>query len=253
MSRGQLDFCDVCGDHTLRSQLVKTQVRWLRAAGSNHFPYSLYNSTYWTCDATDKLEISAGNWEARCRVADDNTVTEVNGEQTWDGTDKTFRLISPIDISGWTSLCMSANVSAYHASITPSMTVKLGCCNSDGSTKYVQRTWTYRGGNRCWFTATIADLVSDGVTSSAAYFYIEVTTDGYWHITNLQLEDDATSPGEFIYNTDGAAVEYSSETPLTSIRKVCKDCRETLQRESQLTGTPRKEPIETVRVMIQEN
>ena len=247
----QLDFCDVCGDHTHKVDLVRTQMRYLRPAGQNRFPWDKYHATYWACDASDKSTISIGPWVSRCRVNDDNTVTEIDGYQTWDG-DGTFRLIDSIDISGWTNLTMSASVGPYHASEDPELTVVMGCCNSDASVKYSQRTWTIKNDQRCWFTATVADLVTDGVTSSAAYFYIDVTNDEYWYVSNLQLEADVSSPGTFVPNETGASSVVTEQTEL-SVVKTCKKHREKLVRDSKLIGTPRTDDEGPIRVVIQEN
>ena len=42
----QLDRCEVCGNKTHRSNLVRTQVEFLRVKSENYFTYSYYDGSY---------------------------------------------------------------------------------------------------------------------------------------------------------------------------------------------------------------
>ena len=81
----QLDRCEVCGNKTHRSNLVRTQVEFLRVKSENYFTYSYYDGSYWVVDtAVDASTISFGTQldETRLSLADDNTFSTTNGIQT---------------------------------------------------------------------------------------------------------------------------------------------------------------------------
>jgi hypothetical protein len=262
----QQDRCDVCGRNVHRKDLIRTQVRFLNAAGQNYFVTSTYDSTNWACNGTDKGNIAIGpNGDAETvsiSIADGSAVTERNGEQTWSGSAKDFRSITAVDVSGATTFCVSAEIGPWfpassgdsefdggHAAQTGEVTVAMGLCDADGNNKALQRTWTaQRSQARVWFQMNVADIASP-LASSGIYVYFTITLSAsgpYWYVTSMQLEKNVTSPGVF-KPTTGAAVDITDTKTLT-VRKVCPRCREPLLRESQQFGRPRTEvesPIPT--------
>ena len=231
----QLDRCSVCGLKVHRRDLVRTQVEFLAAEASNYLTYSTYNTSGWATDGsiTDRSTISVGPYadRARVRVADDNTLTEILGSQTWSGSGY-FYSSSAIDASSWDSLVFSADVGPYHRSTAPSTVFTLALCDSDGTNAETLSTFTTKGDIRAWGTINIADLPA-GKTSSTLYFRISVVpqTDQYWWVDRLQVEKDATKLGTFV-PTSGSSVDRN-DTSMMTMRKVCTNCRERILSKSE--------------------
>ncbi len=254
----QLDYCDVCGSVIHRKDLVRTQVRYASPDAQNYFTYSEYNTNLWTVDtASDAGAISVGSQNGlRCRFkvpytesspGTGMTLTEAYGSQTWTGAG-VFRSNTSVDMSGATNIVFSAHAGPYQANSDPSTVFAMGSCDSDGSNKLLQRTWTIKGSQRIWFTMATADITD----SSAAYFYISVTpaTGKKWWIEDLQLEKDETTPQTFIKTTGSTYDEVESQKMTT--RVVCPDCKEPLQNIKTGIGKPRTEVEHPIGTDMQE-
>ena len=241
----QIDRCDVCGNKHQKSNLVRTQVEYLDEAGENYFVYSSYDGTHWVCDASDAGSISAGVRcdDVRYRVNDDNTRTLVNGVQTWEGNG-TFRQTSDaIDGTGSYSL-VSAHVGPQEYNSSPSMTVKMGFCDSDGNNKNLVKTWTINTATRVWLNIDYATVAAYGAGENFVYF--EVTNAGNWWIDELQYETVSSAtqkPGNF-RRTSGATNVLTTDTPSLATRKVCPSCFEVVLRKSEKYGRKSEKPVE---------
>ena len=224
----QSDRCDVCGSRTRKIDLVRTNVDFLAAAGSNYFLYSSYNSSFWTVDtAVDAGLISIGPFadNARIVIGDDNSRTEAYGSQTWTGSG-VLRSTTAVDASTWTSLVFAADIGPYQRETSPSTTFTLGLCDSDGSNKEQLSSWTVTGNQRAWYTLNIADVPA-GKSAAALYFYVSVVALGKkWWIDRIQLIKDAVSINSeaFVPTAGGSADRV--DTPMMTVRKVCRDCFE---------------------------
>lgn len=239
----QLDRCGVCGKKTHKKDLVRTQVRYKRPEGENHFSYSYYDGSFWTTNATSSGNISSGpeGDKERASVSLDNTVTSVFGSATFTGNNKLFRSTTGVDVSDWTSLIFSAEVGP-HFDTQAEMTIALGYCDTDGNNQTTLKTWTAKSGRQVWATVNISSIA--GVSTSAVCFFINITgldaTDKYY-IDWLQLEKNRSTVGPY-FRTSGTA--YSTrvyEAKLMTAPKVCQSCRETLLKESEQYGRPRTE------------
>jgi len=251
----QLDRCDVCGRKIHKKNLVSTNVAFLAAEASNYALYSSYNSSFWTVDtSSDSGVISIGPYADRSRVSvdDSNTSTEILGSQTWEGAG-TLRSSTGIDASAWTSLVFAADIGPYERETIPKTVFALGLCDSDGSNKEAQASFSLRGSIRAWFTINIADLPS-GKDSSDLYFYINATPDttgNQWWADRLQVEKDATKLGTFA-PTSGTAVDRTDTASMT-MRNVCANCREPLLSKSERYGRVAEQRTdEPITVDIQE-
>ena len=222
----QLDRCDVCGVKIHKHKLVRSNMDFLAAAGSNYLTYSSYSASGWTVDtATSAGVISIGPYADRARVSvsDSNTLTEVLGSQTWLGSG-VLRSTAGVDASSWTSLVFAADVGPYQQETSPEITFTIGLCDSDGTNKEEYASRTTKGNLRVWFTVNIADLPA-GKSASALYFYISATAVGKnWWADRLQVMKDVVKLGTFI-PTSGSSVDRI-DTPMMTVRKVCPDCRE---------------------------
>ena len=244
----QLDRCDVCGTKIHKKDLVRTQIRFVKSEGTNYLLYSSYNSSFWSCDASDVDTIGIGPHadDSRVSIALDNTVTQVYGSQTWSGTG-TFRSTTSVDLSSLTTFtfsCEVAPVCSYSSNVASleALTVAMGICDGDGNNKDLQRTWSgLLSQTRCWFNMDVADIASP-LSSSGVYFYITVTVDGtnYWLVDDLTVEGGKSKPTTFL-KAAGAAVSNSADTKSMTVVKACKNCREPLLRESEQFGRPRTE------------
>jgi len=257
----QLAWCDVCGTVVHRKDLVRTQVRYVSFAGQNYFTYSTYNTNLWTVDtAVDAGAISVGSSNGlRCRFkvpytesspGTGMTLTEAYGSQTWTGAG-VFRSDTATDVSDATNITVSAQAGPYQASTSPETVFAMGVCDSAGDNKSLQRTWTVKGTMRVWFTMPVASITAP-LSSSSAYFYIAVTpgTGQRWWIEDLQLEKDVLKPGTFV-PTSGTAVDTTESQKMT-VRVVCPDCREPLQKIKTGIGRPRTEMEHPIGSDIQE-
>ncbi len=256
----QLDFCDVCGQVQHRKDLARTQVRFRMPTAQNYFTYSEYNSSLWSCDATDAGKISIGSSNANeCRfkvpfaetaAGSYATLTETGGAQTWTGAG-TFRSNTAVDVSGATNITISAYAGPHQYNTDPETTFAMGLCDSSGANKSAQRSWTIKGNMRIWFTMAVADIASP-LSSSTAYFYIAATpaTGKDWWIEDLQLAKDVTSPGTFI-QTNGSTYDTTQTTRMT-VRKVCEDCCEPLLNSSTGVAPGRVDVEQPISVQTQE-
>ena len=264
----QLDRCDVCGKKIHKKDLVRTNFRYNRPAGSNYFTYSRYDSTLW--DLTNLT--ASGNYDGlgpeglnnRVRVGDGaaygsyETTTEIGGAPT-------FTLTSPgklatssgVDCSDWTRLCFGLYVGAYHCNTDKlSMTVAIGVGASAGTTTTTLRTDTIKQDKHIWASVDIDDLDS-AIDSSDVYFWATITLDDtpdddfYVWVDWMQLEKDLSRPGAYL-STSGSAVDYTTEQELLTVVKVCPDHRERLQWKSEQWGRPRREVELPIDVDVQE-
>ena len=255
----QLDRCDVCGKKIHRHRLVRTNMRFLQPAGSNYFAYSSYSSSYHSCSASDVSTITIGPHadKSRTRVDTDNTVSYVDGTQTWSGSG-TFRTTTSVDVSSLTNFTVSAAIGqqlswSSNVASASDLTVAMGLCDGDGNNKALQRTFTgVNAMQRLWFTMAVADIESP-LSSSGIYVYFTVTIDGtdYWFIDDISLEGDKTSPDQFI-TTSGTAKTSQTATKKMTMVKVCSSCREPLLLESEQFGRPFEEEEPPIGVDFQE-
>lgn len=251
----QLDRCDVCGKKIHKRNLVRTNVEFLAAGGSNYFDYSSYDSTFWTIDtATEAVATvaSIGPYADRARVsiAEDNTRTEILGSKTL--TDSgTVRTSSSVDVSSWTSMVFVLDIGVRERETTQTATIAIGTCDSDGSNKVQAASYSITGSMRAWAVIYPADITD----SSAAYFYVTATvdTDISWWLDRMQLIKNATNPmGEAFIPTSGATVDRV-DTPMMTVRKVCPDCREPILSKSERFGKiAERRTDEPISVDIQE-
>ena len=218
----RLDRCDMCGRKTHRYDLVMQAQDELLSIASNNFLYSSYNSTFWTCSSTDAGVISWGPREThRYAITEGATPSTAvsGGIQTWTGSG-TFRSSTAVDASSWTNLVFSCHVGAHQTNTTPTFTVVMGFCDSGGTSKTTERTWTVNGSKRIWFTKAISGISGP----STLYCYLTVTNVGSWWVDKLQLEKNATVPGTFA-TTIGTAINRTTEQRVTRVHKVCPECR----------------------------
>jgi hypothetical protein len=235
----QLDRCDVCGKKTHKVDLVRTQVEFLAAAGSNYFTYSSYDTNGWTLvTGTSAGTISSGPYADRMRivVSDGNTSTESFGTQTWT-VGAGFSVYSgnvqiksaAVDISSWTSFVVAYDFGFYDretnvANLTPACLIY----NTDGATggTSVNTRLRWSMGGRYWGTMSVSD-VDSALDTSAAVFHLTVRThtggEKVW-IDRMQLIKNATRPGTFV-PTSGSTVDRT-DTASVTMRKVCPSCRE---------------------------
>ena len=244
----QLDRCDVCGKKIHRKDLVRTQMRYVKFEGTNYLLYSSYNSSFWSCDASDVSTIGMGPHgdESRVQIALDNTVSQISGSQSWSGTG-TFRSTTATDLSSLTTFTFSCELGplySYSSNVgsIAELTVAMGICDEDGNNKDLQRTWSgLRSQTKCWYNMDVADIASP-LSSSTVYFYITVTVSGtnYWFVDDLTVEGGKTAPTTFL-KAAGAAISNSADAKSMAVVKACKNCREPLLRESEQFGRPHEE------------
>lgn len=265
----QLDRCDVCGDKYHRSDLVRTQVEFLDLKAENFFEYSSYDGTFWVMDdATDVTSTTVGTYGNRCdnvrlRLDDDNNLTYVNSPKVWQGNG-TLRMDTLSGLIATTSdVTLSAQVGPHEQNTSPEMTVAIGVCNSDGTSKSVLGTWTINTMTKVWVNAEVADLVATGLGSLSDpyyqfYYYFQITNAGNWWIDEMQYEANVLNfptsaegfPENFV-RTSGSIISSSAhpEQSLVTSRKVCPNCRELVLSKSQKFGRtdepPVADPVET--------
>ena len=269
----QLDRCGVCGDKYHRGDLVRTQVEFLDMKAENAFAYSSYDGTFWVMDdASDVTSTTIGTYGNRCdnvrlSVGDDNTITYINSPKVWEG-DGTLRMETLSGLIGVTSdVTLSAMVGPHEQNTSPEMTVVIGVCNSDGTSKSVLGTWTINTMTKVWVNAEVVDLVATGLGSLSApyyqfYYYFQITNDGYWWIDEMQYEVNVNSlptsdqgmPENFV-RTSGTKVSSAShpEQSLMTSRKVCPNCLEPILSKSERFGRTNESPIDDpVETLVQE-
>jgi hypothetical protein len=223
----------------------------------NYFEQSSYDGTYWVVDtASDASTVSYGNRcdNVRLSLDDDNNLTYINGVQTWEGNG-VFRSTDFTSFSASGHVTFSAQVGPHEQNSSPEMTVALGICASNGTSKQVIKTYTISGATRVWFNETKATLNGYGVGTNGWYFYIQVTNAGKWWVDELQLEANVNTmplpdnhPENFV-RTSGAIVSNQSEQTLMTSRKVCASCAELILKKSERYGrtdeSPIDEPVDT--------
>jgi len=249
----QLDRCDVCGRKTHKIDLVRTNVAFLGAAGSNYVKYSSYDSSGWSYGTTvDAGAVSIGPYADRARisVSDDNTSTEVLGSQTWTGAGIVYATGDATDARTWTSMVLAADVGAYQQNTDHKLTVVLGSQDSNGGNKQALSTWTVTGSSRVWVAVTPSDLTYPNNFNA----YIEVTpnTAGQkWWFDRVQLEKNASKMGTFV-PTSGSTIDRT-DTAMMSVRKVCSNCLEPLlSKTEQYNRNSEQRTDEPISVDIQE-
>lgn len=261
----QLDRCDVCGDKYHRSELVRTQVEFLEMKAENYLPYSSYNSSYWTYDdTTDASSSTVASYGNRCdnvrlSLDDDNNLTYLNGVQTWEGSGTIRMTTASTTLSATGHVTFSCVFGPHEQNTSPSSTVVLGICDSDGNNKQAIKTWTdVSTTQRLWFNETKQTLENYGVGGGNYdwYFYIQVTNDGKWWVDEMQLEanvgtlpsENTGFPENFV-RTSGTYASNQSEQSLVTSRKVCPGCRELVLSKSEKFGrtdqSPVDDPVET--------
>jgi len=242
----QLDRCDVCGTKIHKHKLVRTQVRFVQPESENQFLYSSYDDTFWT--ATEAVanynSIGTRGDKTRVHIANDNTLSMIDGVATWDTAAKLSAAIT--DVSGMTNVCMSVHVGAHQASLTPSVTLSAGYVASDSSV-VTMVTRASKSAQRVFWTLPVASLTSD--TSATVFWFAASSSGDYW-LDDFQLEDD-TSPGEFLA-TSGTAESYGVDTALMTVRKVCPSCRERLLKTTAIYTQHRSPVSEPIPMATQE-
>jgi hypothetical protein len=247
----QLDRCDICGKKTHKIDLVRTNVDFLAAGGYNDVQQSSADAGF-TCSATPAGNISYGNYcdRARVSVGDDNTTSIVHGIRTWDGAGvlRTNGVIA----GSWTSLVFAADVGPYEQETSPEMTFDVGLIDSDGSNKELVRSFTISAGMRIWFTINIADLPASKSSGNFAC-YIETASSNKWWADRLQIIKNATSlHGQAYVPTSGSTIDRI-DTPMMTVRKVCKSCFEKpWKRSEQYNRSAEQRTEDPVAVDIQE-
>jgi len=264
----QLDRCDVCGRKTHKIDLVRTNVAFLGAAGSNYFEHSSYNTDFWTLlgDSSDAGLISAGPYADRSRivVGDDNSRTESFGSQTWtigsaigDYSGFFYMRSNPVDMSSWSSFTVSFDF-GYQEQDTSNKRVMVYAYVKDaasgGNSSSVQKRFqgTYSSG-RYWWNYNISDLPA-GFDASTSYFFIVFATytggEKIW-VDRLQLEKNASKMGTFV-PTSGSTIDRT-DTAMMSVRKVCSNCLEPLlSKTEQYNRNSEQRTDEPISVDIQE-
>jgi hypothetical protein len=262
----QLDRCDVCGRKIHKMDLVRTNVDFLANEAQNYMTYSTYDSSIWdTWYGTDAGNISIGPYPDRSRIsiADDNTTSLINGTPTitvasgvgpyvgyarirstnWGGQ----------DLSSWNSLTFSFDYGFHQEDTTPDAYVRVWMYDSANQAQKFIETERQTGQHRVWGTIDMVDVNSDLDLTDVLFHVAFVTYGGgerIW-VDRFQLEKDVSTPGTFV-TTSGSAVDRA-ETPMTTVRKVCPNCRERVLRKSERYGKIAEQRTEEpVAVDIQE-
>ena len=234
-------MCEQCGRWLPWGQLVRTPVRLKVSAGSNYFPYSVYNTSGWACTASDEGEISAGKRGYFDKVdmskrytdydAGTETTTETNGCQTWEG-DGDMVCSSSVDCSSWTTALLYCRAGLYQRKISGvtdySFTVALEARN--GETTYTIGTRTVRCATDVWGVLTLTDVL-EAHRSALTFAYSVTTPSGAekWWIEPMALMKDLTSiKMANVIRTSGAAATRATDQTGEGFRVVCKKCKERL-------------------------
>ena len=124
------------------------------------------------------------------------------------------------------------------------MTVAVGYCATDGTSKTALKSFVISGCTKLWVTWLGA--VSDAaVAAGTGCYYISVTNDGQWWVDELQLETDPvrTTPGNYV-ETSGTAVGSTAEASSIASRKVCPSCFEHVLKKSTKFGRQHETPVD---------
>jgi len=257
----QIGYCEECGARVPQAELS----RRIRAygtgdGGENVLLYSSYNASFWTVDtASDAGCISLGPWTDKHRItySDDGlgtiTSTERYGAQTWEDSG-TIRSTTSVDISSYTNIYLAMTIGAYHAQANQAISVSMGFCSSDGSTKYPQQTFSFATEKRCWFSLALADLEA-GPVAAALYVYADVTvvdTGDQWFCDWMVLNDN-TAPQACEPTTAGSAISITPNLEEWHVLTMCKECaREKNLKPSERIGDPRLKAYKEVRDAVED-
>ena len=240
----QLDRCDVCGDKTHRGRLVRTQVEFLELAANNYIIQSSYDGSHWdTTDTADLGAISVGanaDWQ-RLTLDSDNDLSELRGAETFSTGKRIYTTVASDDLTSWDSMVFSAEVGPYHRSTTPDLTVTL-MVNTIASPPIEVRVWTINTQTRVWWTATPAEVAVLGADPADCGFTISVAG-GHWWADRMQLDKDATVPGQYV-KTSGSTVSNTTDQTLMTQRQVCPNCVERVLSKSERFGRTDESPID---------
>jgi hypothetical protein len=127
----------------------------------------------------------------------------------------------------------AADVGPYERETDPEMTFLIGLCDSDGSNKEQQASFTTKGSLRVWFSISVSSIPS-GKDSSALYFYIATASTNEWWADRMQVSKNLTRPGAFA-PTSGSSIDRTDTASMT-MRKVCERCREPLLSKTERFG-----------------
>lgn len=218
-----LDWCRICGKWVHRKDLVRQRRPELNLVGQNLFTYSNYNATLWSCTATDGGKTSQTPRGQYLKIVYDEssspTHTLTGGTQTWTGSG-TFSSGS-VDVSAYSTYVVSARVGTRQDEEYPLLTVVV---KADSATL---ATWTIRGGsNRVFGTGSTLSLAdpSSVVFSFVVSSSLDPDDDFNWWIDEMQLEGNASKPGQYKLTT-GSAVTVTSDTMVWEVTTVCPVCR----------------------------
>jgi hypothetical protein len=249
----QLDRCDICGKKVHKINLVRTNVEFLAPEATNYISSSETSSGWLTDGLANAGSISIGPYvdEARLSVGDDNTVTLINGVQTWDGAGSLLSGGAIVNDGVWDTIVFSADIGPYERETEPEINISIGLCDSDGSNKVEFASYKRSSGARMWFAATRAEVVSAGKNPNTVYFYITNSNANKWWASRIQVERDATRPGAYAAVTTAGIDRI--DTPMMTMRKVCKSCYEPLlSKTNQYNRESEQRTDEPISVWIQE-
>jgi len=222
------DICQICKQPEYKSRLVWRRAQYHDSAKQNYLAASEYNTTDWSTSLT--VEYTAWGLypdERRPQFDSSYNVTWLNGLAAFDGSG-TVRTVAGIDVSGWTSLTVSAYVGHHQLSTTPELAITIGICSEDGLTTQVLRTLTRKGQIRIWGTVTPAEITA--ISTAAVCVYITVAGTGLWWFERAQLEKDVSEPGRPCQSA-GTALGSVAATDIITMAKVCPACREKMSHD----------------------
>jgi hypothetical protein len=221
-------------------------------------------------DVTSTTVATYGNRcdNVRLTLDDDNNLTYVGSPKVWQGNGTLYMNTDSGYINENTDLVVSAQVGPHEQNTSPSMTVAIGVCNDDASSKSAIQTLTIAGTTRVWAYSTVADLVATGlardstVISGVTYYswryYFQITNAGNWWIDEMQYEagtnansgSSSRGPGNFIRTAGTKATAANNpQRSLVTSRKVCPGCAELILKKSERYGrtdeSPVDEPVDT--------
>lgn len=234
MARGdRKDFCQICKQPVYRNRLVWRRVQYGESAKQNYLAASEYNATDWEATVTPEYTAWGLYPDERWPQFDSSyTVTWKDGLAAYDGS-ATVRTLAGTDVSGWTSLVVSAYVGHHQLNTTPELAITLGLKSEDGATTQILKTVTTKGIHRIWATVTPAEITS--ISTSAVCVYITVVGTGLWWFERAQLEKNVTEPGRPI-KTSGTKVEETAAATVMTMAKVCNKCRERMSYDPMREG-----------------
>ena len=220
---GWTEQCDLCKRWVPAKDLLRQLQVGTIPVGRNLVTNSSYDSSAWTCTATDGESTSIGRSSYYNTVDNDGNVTH-HGIQTWTG-DGVYSYDSSIDCSSYTTVLVRAVLGKQQQDTSAYITAEIGLKN--GSTTYASRSWTVSGSKYVWDVVTITDVAE--AHKAALKPYVSVTTiDGTneWWLDDFQAIPDETSPHHVaLVRTTGAAVNNTTDTAQVRAVVVCKKCK----------------------------